>query len=441
MGNVAVIVLDTLRKDTFDRQFDWIEGQRYERAFSTANWTVPAHASLFTGKYASSVGVDAKHQLLDCDRPVLAEQLRDAGYRTRAISANQNVSSRGNWDRGFDEFVNPSRLFFRDGDVLDWEAFFSRTDATGRQLYLQAVTECFRSDCSTLQSLRAGFEYYRSGLQAASDLDDYGAEGVLDLIREWRFGQDEFLYVNLMETHTPYDPPAGYPGAGRSVTVDIDHSLGLRGAPPDTERVYEGAAQYLSDVTREIFEALQPDFDVVVFLSDHGEMLGEQGLYNHTYGLHPAVVRVPLVVCGVGDAGQDTTTRSILDVYSTVLDIAGVDEPDDVDGASLFDPPAADRYLTEYRGLLFKAVDQLEDAGVEPETIERFEEPLVGAALSDGYVHESKDGVVETGQVNEPAARTVRRATRYLDRASTTEAASAETPDVPERHLENLGYL
>jgi arylsulfatase A-like enzyme len=441
MDSVAVIVLDTLRKDTFDRHFDWLEGQRYERAFSTANWTVPAHASLFTGKYASSVGVDAKHQLLDCDRPVLAEQLRDAGYRTRAISANQNVSSKGNWDRGFDEFVNPSRLFFRDGDVLDWEEFLSTTDAADLKLYLQAVGECFTADCSTLRSLRAGFEYYRSGLQAASDVDDYGAEEVLDVVREWRFDGDEFLYVNLMETHTPYDPPAGYPGADRSITVDIEHSLGLEGAPDDTDRVYDGAAQYLSDVTRELYEALRPDFDVVVFLSDHGEMLGEGGLYNHTYGLHPSVVRVPLVVCGVDDPRRDTTTRSILDVYATVLDVAGADVPDDVDGASLFDPPAADRYLAEYRGLLFKAVEQLEDAGVDPDTIERFEEPLVGAVLPEGYVYESKDGIVESGDVDESAAGVVRQATRYLNRANTTESASTEAPAVPERHLENLGYM
>jgi hypothetical protein len=57
---IALIVLDTLRKDAFDRHFDWLPGRRFEHAFSTANWTTPAHASLFTGWYASEVGVHAE---------------------------------------------------------------------------------------------------------------------------------------------------------------------------------------------------------------------------------------------------------------------------------------------------------------------------------------------------------------------------------------------
>lgn len=47
--NVAVIVLNTMRKDVFDEHFDWFPGVRYEEAYSIESYTVPAHGSLFTG--------------------------------------------------------------------------------------------------------------------------------------------------------------------------------------------------------------------------------------------------------------------------------------------------------------------------------------------------------------------------------------------------------
>ena len=80
--NVAVVVLDTLRRDRFREYFDWLPGQFYSRAFSTSHWTVPAHASLFTGKYGSELGVTAKSPSLDCDEITLPEALSAAGYRT-----------------------------------------------------------------------------------------------------------------------------------------------------------------------------------------------------------------------------------------------------------------------------------------------------------------------------------------------------------------------
>lgn len=71
--NVAVVVLDTLRKDAFDRHFEWLPGLQFDNAWSSSHWTVPAHGSMFTGKYPSETGVHAKNVLLDCEQPVLAE--------------------------------------------------------------------------------------------------------------------------------------------------------------------------------------------------------------------------------------------------------------------------------------------------------------------------------------------------------------------------------
>lgn len=97
MTNVAVVVLDTLRKDTFDEHFDWLTGRWYDRAYSTSHRTVPAHASLFTGQYASEVGVGGSVERLVHEGPGLGE----SGSTTRAFSANPYVSGQFEYDRGF----------------------------------------------------------------------------------------------------------------------------------------------------------------------------------------------------------------------------------------------------------------------------------------------------------------------------------------------------
>lgn len=84
MTNIALVVLDTLRYDSFEDYFDWLPGTRFDNAWSTSHWTVPVHASLFTGKYASEVGIYAGAQTFDCEEPLLAERLSKAGYMTRA---------------------------------------------------------------------------------------------------------------------------------------------------------------------------------------------------------------------------------------------------------------------------------------------------------------------------------------------------------------------
>src|SRR5678816_3797646 len=95
--NVVVIVLDTARPDylsvyghpqptsPFLEEFAR-SGVRYDCAYSTSSWTLPAHASLFTGLLPESHGATQNHPKLDEELPVLAERLAQKGYRTAGIS-------------------------------------------------------------------------------------------------------------------------------------------------------------------------------------------------------------------------------------------------------------------------------------------------------------------------------------------------------------------
>ena len=83
--NVAVVVLDTMRKETFDGNFSWLRsrGVPFDNAWSTSHWTIPAHASLFTGLYASEAGTHAKNRTLLSTEHNLSGHLSEAGYISR----------------------------------------------------------------------------------------------------------------------------------------------------------------------------------------------------------------------------------------------------------------------------------------------------------------------------------------------------------------------
>jgi len=208
MTNVAVVVLDTLRYDAFAEAFDWLEGARFTRAYSTAHWTIPAHASLFTGQYASEVGVHGRSPSLDCPHRTLAEAFADAGYRTRCLTANTQQTQYEGWDRGFDEFAGPANLRRVDDGLFDWGRHIETTER-GPKRYVAGVWNCLADDCDTLRSLKHGYDLFSDPKWTG------GATDVRDRLRATDFGDDEFLFVNLMDAHTPYRPPEGETGCPR----------------------------------------------------------------------------------------------------------------------------------------------------------------------------------------------------------------------------------
>lgn len=442
MTNIALVVLDTLRKDAFDDHFEWLPGRRFERAYSTSHRTVPAHASLFTGKYASEIGVGGEQERLVFDGSVLAERLGDAGYTTRAFSANPYISETFGFDRGFEEFGGSWRLDSFDPEVFDWGVFIANSRDEGPRRYLRALWNCVRSDCDTLRSLKHGatLKLYDAGI-GRLDADD-GAAAALETVRNASFGDDEFLFVNLMEAHAPYNPPAKYrtteppefDGMRATVTSNVD---------VDAHRVrrsYRDSVRYLSDAYRDIFAELREEFDYVITLSDHGELFGEHGAWNHCYGVFPELTHVPMVVSGDEDGVvRDETVVSLLDAHRTVLDLAGVSGPSR--GQNLLDDPESDPVLAEYRGFTPRQLERLADEGVRRRTLESYDEPLDAIATHrDYYGYETRDGFVATGT---STIRNPRQLLTELREELTRTEATAGDDSLSEsvlRQLDDLGY-
>lgn len=442
MTNIALVVLDTLRKDAFDEYFDWLPGRRFERAYSTSHRTVPAHASLFTGKYASEIGIGGEQASLSWDRPVLAERLRDAGYTTSAFSANPYVSPQFSYDRGFERFDGSWRLESFDPDVFDWGVFIANSQDEGPSRYFRALWNCVTTDCDTVRSLKHGvaLKLYDSGV-GPFEMDD-GAEDALETVRSTSFGDDEFLFVNLMEAHAPYNPPSEYQtteepefdGVSATISDEIDVDADR------LRRAYEDSVRYLSDMYRDIFAELRADFDCVITLSDHGELFGEHGAWNHCYGVFPELTHVPLSIWTGGDEViSEEATISLLDVHRTVLDLAGVDG--DSRGQNLLDGIESRTYLSEYHGLTPRQLERLRSEGFSAERLESYDEPLDAiAAPEDYYGYETRDGFVETGTATIPDPR--ERLAQLRDELVRTEATTGDEQlsESVLQQLDDLGY-
>lgn len=388
-SNVAVVVLDTLRYDSFRSEFDFLPGIDFSRCYAPSHWTVPSHAGLFVGRSPSELQVHAKSPALDCPEPTLAERLTEDGYRTRMWSANPQLHVNPGFDRGFDEVRGPQNLDPATDHLFNWSGAAADIDATGVRKYLKAGATCLRSDAATVPSILDMTKRMVGGTQQVSD-----AQQVLGRLAETNFSdENEFLFVNLIETHTPYWPG---PDAGFDEPVNVVVTQSFLPDSVDDEYVidaYRQTAQYLAKQYKRLFASLTEEFDYVITVADHGEMLGEEGWWNHAYGLFEELVHVPCHVWyeGVEDRTVDRPV-SLLDVPATIEAITGIASVGDGYNLLGSDAPSDRAVFTEYHGVLSWLYGQADRYDVDREEYERIESRLFGICDADGYRFQRHDG-------------------------------------------------
>ena len=303
--NVLVLVFDTTRSDALEPYGAPAgssptvaqmasSGVAAEDVFATACWTLPSHASMFTGMLPRALGLlqapggsphGARPVLEARQEQLLPEVLRRAGYETRGASANLWVSPYAGFSAGFDSF----ELVGGDSRVERVE----RNDLRGRVTW-------------ALEGLRAR--------------EDDGAAAVEALLRNWIAETPKkpfFWFVNLVEAHSPYLPPRPYNDLGPVDRIraadDARRHLSLSaiwktclkdfdvpdGALERMRHLYARSVRLLDDWLARVLEALDDrgllQDTLVVVTSDHGENFGEGGLLAHAFSLDDRLIRVPFV--------------------------------------------------------------------------------------------------------------------------------------------------
>ncbi|MCK4303348.1 MAG: sulfatase, partial [Candidatus Eisenbacteria sp.] len=332
--NVLWIVLDTARADRmnvygYSRETTpflkrWSSRAiLFDRCISNGMWTVPSHASMFTGLSLRQHGADHQHPALDESFVTVAEVLRGAGYNTALFSNNPLIAPGTNLDQGFDV----SRVVRYLGRLTRFSSLEDLCERWG------------------LAPLLPWWDH------------DFGGAVTNQLISDWldnhgNRGEPFFLFVNYMEAHLPYAVPKKYrrmfmtnEQVARSYELRrrafgpingvLDMRFNLDGpeflVPADREvlkRQYEASLRYLDDRISELIRMLEErdhlENTIVVITSDHGEYLDTHGMWSHRFLTYNDLVHVSLIlhVPGRDQRARVPTPVQLSDLYATVLNAA-----------------------------------------------------------------------------------------------------------------------
>jgi len=335
--DVVLMVLDTVRAQNLSTYgyarptspaLDALakEGARFADATSPSTWSLPSHASLFTGRFPSSHGAHAEHMYLDARFPTLAQVLQANGYETFCITANAWISDGLGLTRGFG--WQDLSLRAEGGAGLGFSFIHRLLDRLGLQ------------------------DTDKSGDAVASSFEEWAAS------RPARSERPAFVFLNFIEAHFPYHQlPKDYLfrftdrpySALRRISVDL---LGAQfgGERPQAETVreptldmYDGGVVYTDSLVDRVVAALRArgslDRTVFVVLADHGELLGERDdFFGHGPSLYQQSVGVPLLVRyppRVAPGVEVATPVSTLGVFATILDLAELPPPTTLQVGSL----------------------------------------------------------------------------------------------------------
>jgi len=331
------------------------QGTRYETAISPVPVCVPARASMISGQSSVANGVIDNLSWLRPDRRDLGietwpELLSRSGYRTAAIGKMHFYP----WDisEGFEH-----RIIAED----------KRHVAVEDDYHSALMARGYRK-----QHAREMRGYYQNKGACICDLPDdlqvdrWVANRTVDYLDALSDDRPFAIMVGFPGPHCPYDPPeaalagidparlpsplpetdesryhregmiAGY----RRPWADLDYSSLSQDQITAIRHHYAASVQRLDQDVGAIIEALRRtgrlDNTIVVFSSDHGDYLGDFKLMGKAY-FHEPSVRVPLIVADFRrpEASTSTVPASLLDLYPTILDWAGLALPRHADGLRL----------------------------------------------------------------------------------------------------------
>jgi arylsulfatase len=323
------------------------EGVAYTHAFCQSPICTPSRASFLTGRYASTVHACMNgNEHWDEAAPLVTKLLKDAGYdcglagKLHLAGAAYRIEPRPK-DDGY-------RVFHWSHDPNDrWP--------TGH-----AYADWIRSQGYDLGELHKRPD----GIPAELHQTTWCADRAIDFMREQREpGVPWLMSVNIFDPHNPFNPPKEYldrydpeamPGphfresdlAAQAKLAGVDFQNPARRPEEFNAKWYQAAyyamIELIDDNVGRMLAALeetgQRENTIVIFMSDHGETLGDHGLLLKGNRFYEGLVRVPLIISWPGHflAGEVSDALvELTDIAPTLLDIAGLPVPEEMVGRSL----------------------------------------------------------------------------------------------------------
>jgi arylsulfatase A-like enzyme len=336
--NVLFLMWDTARADRMSlyghtrNTTPYLEGFAseslvFEGAYAPSFWTVPSHASLFTGAPVSDHRTNAHQTWLPNEYVTLAEHLGSHGYETWMFTANPNLSPRTNLIQGFETVHSPRQV--------RWES----------QAIALTQAKLIASDMSTERSPSWPGKKNR----ASKEVGPLMGDALLDWLDARDSQRPFFAFINYMEVHGPRLPSMESRQAlldPETLALGLETSAGFRNISDANHTrqhyttaqkeamlgVYDAAILDLDRLTGDLLEALRErgvlDNTLIVLTSDHGDAFGEHDLFGHNYSLYNELIHVPLLLRlpqGAHAARVDhpVSNRAIFSTLTQLLNLPG----------------------------------------------------------------------------------------------------------------------
>ena len=398
--NILMIMADQFRADWMScAGTDFVDtpnidaiakrGVRFKNAICNAPLCAPSRAAVAAGVYPNRLGVLGNYENFPIDRTTYYQLLRKNGYRVCAIGKTDLHKPHHFYGENGDL---PMMYHLGFTDVIDTEGKMCACERRRRGIKVgSSETELheFRDDGEIPFDILAGpYQKYLKGKgklrDFASDYHDrlcdkpvwYSNASVLssedfhdgfigkkscEFLENVGVESPWHLFVSFVGPHDPWDAPQEYfdmykdkcfPAPITDVSEDgkpdwvkknrsfCSKDMGQE----DMNKVkqhYAGMIKLIDDWVGKMLDTLDSrgltDDTAIIFCSDHGEMLGDHGLFRKTF-MYEGSLRVPLIVAHPQAEGgrTDDGLAEMVDLYPTILDIAGVDYlKSGLDGISL----------------------------------------------------------------------------------------------------------
>jgi arylsulfatase A-like enzyme len=342
--NVLLIVMDTVRADHLST-YGWhrptspalsrlaTRGVLFGHARSTAPWTLPSHASMFTGRWPHDMTLGG-HHAMDGTYPTLAEFLAGHGYATAGFVGNTYYcNDRFGLGRGFHRYED-----YDEKRTINVEEAL-RCCELGRKLV----------ELAAAYDLLMPFDYARR-----KTAEDVNRDFLRWLHEDKPAARPFFAFLNYYDAHDPYIPPDSFRGfLGRRPTNPEELNVFHKWAKSSKRALsisdielardgYDDCIAYIDQQLGRLLDELQRggilEETIVIVTSDHGESWGEHQVFGHARTLYRSETWVPLLILGPGGVPQGQTIDepvSLRDLPATVLDLAGLPGRSPFPGRSL----------------------------------------------------------------------------------------------------------
>ncbi len=310
--NIVVITLDSLRADhcsfmgyhrettpTIDKMAR--KGLYFENAVAASVPTAPSIMACFTGDYSLNNAIDftaEKWRKEIALRKTLAEVLLEKGYETVAFHANPYVSSYFGFNKGFKLFVD----FVKENEIE-----IIKSDSK-LKTFVWSIKKIIKKESSCIPWEK----YY---------------DKIINTVKKLK--EPYFLWVLLLDTHTPYYPPKHFKHWCKTNSLYLtyiywklykqDWKLDIK-----DERIinaYDDCIRYADAFVKRLWDDLENTDPIFIIHADHGDGFGEHGFYHHPPMLYEELIHVPLVIYNTDLKGKVEKPVSLLGLVPAVLEL------------------------------------------------------------------------------------------------------------------------